>query len=204
MRYAPLIFGILGTLVLCAFGVWQLQRAEWKDGVIAAIEARIAEAPGPLPPAPREAEDRFRPVAVEGVVDGPALAVFDTWRGFGAGVRAVVPLRVGDARVPVDLGARAWAPGTDPADAAALAPPPGTALRVEGNLDWPADGRAALGSPVIVARAVAPETAFAPVPVSAEGIPDNHLGYAVQWFGLALVWAGMTAFLAWRITRRTA
>ena len=42
-----------------------------------------------------------------------------------------------------------------------------------------------------------------PLPVTTEGIPNNHLGYAVQWFGLALVWAGMTLFLLWRTARRT-
>ena len=41
-----------------------------------------------------------------------------------------------------------------------------------------------------------------PLPVTTEGIPNNHLGYAVQWFGLALVWAGMTLFLLWRTARR--
>ena len=40
-----------------------------------------------------------------------------------------------------------------------------------------------------------------PLPVTSDGIPNNHLGYAIQWFGLALVWLGMTAFLAWRIRR---
>ena len=33
-----------------------------------------------------------------------------------------------------------------------------------------------------------------PVPLDIEGIPDNHLGYAIQWFGLAAVWAGMAAY----------
>ena len=42
-----------------------------------------------------------------------------------------------------------------------------------------------------------------PMPVTSAGIPNNHLGYAVQWFGLALVWAGMTAFLIWRIYARS-
>jgi surfeit locus 1 family protein len=41
-----------------------------------------------------------------------------------------------------------------------------------------------------------------PQPVDAAGIPNDHLGYAVTWFLLAAVWAGMTAFLVWRITRR--
>ena len=42
----------------------------------------------------------------------------------------------------------------------------------------------------------------APIPLSPQGIPNSHLSYAVQWFLLAVVWAGMTAGLIWRITRR--
>ncbi|MBM2574942.1 SURF1 family protein [Jannaschia sp. Os4] len=199
----PLILGLAGAAVLVSLGIWQLGRAAEKDATLAAIEARLTEAPVDLPPAPRSPADLYLPVAVEGVVDGPAIAVFDTWRGFGAGVRAVVPLRVGAASIPLDLGVRSWAPGTDPAAAAQDAPPPGTVLRVEGNLDWPEDGRAALSTPVLVAREVTPATAFTPIPVSAEGIPDNHMGYAIQWFGLALVWVGMTLYWVWRIRRRT-
>ena len=42
----------------------------------------------------------------------------------------------------------------------------------------------------------------APIPLSPQGIPNSHLSYAVQWFLLAAVWAGMTGGLIWRITRR--
>jgi surfeit locus 1 family protein len=64
---------------------------------------------------------------------------------------------------------------------------------------------AALGTePVLViARAVEGTAPRAqPLPVTAEGIPNDHLGYAIQWFGLAAVWAGMTVWLLWRIRRR--
>ena len=40
-----------------------------------------------------------------------------------------------------------------------------------------------------------------PLPVTVD-IPNNHLGYAIQWFGMALVWALMTGYLLWRIKRR--
>jgi surfeit locus 1 family protein len=44
---------------------------------------------------------------------------------------------------------------------------------------------------------------IAPVPVSVEGIPNNHRQYAITWFSLAAVWAGMTLYLLWRIRRKT-
>ena len=33
-------------------------------------------------------------------------------------------------------------------------------------------------------------------------IPNDHLEYAITWFGLAAVWAVMTGYLLWRIKRR--
>ena len=36
------------------------------------------------------------------------------------------------------------------------------------------------------------------MPVGTEGIPNDHLQYAITWFSLALIWAAMTAFFMWR------
>ena len=44
-----------------------------------------------------------------------------------------------------------------------------------------------------------PHPLIQPMPVDGVSIPDNHLGYAVQWFLMALAWAGMTVFFLWRI-----
>jgi surfeit locus 1 family protein len=42
-----------------------------------------------------------------------------------------------------------------------------------------------------------------PIPVDTSSIPNDHWGYAITWFSLALVWAMMTGALIWRITRKT-
>ena len=42
-----------------------------------------------------------------------------------------------------------------------------------------------------------------PVPIAISGIPNNHFAYAWTWFMLAMVWAGMTAYLISRIRRRS-
>ena len=42
-----------------------------------------------------------------------------------------------------------------------------------------------------------------PVPVNTSSIPNDHWGYAITWFSLALVWAVMTLVLVWRIRRQT-
>lgn len=46
----PSAFALVGLAVLIGLGVWQLQRLEWKEGLIAEISARLAAPPEPLPP----------------------------------------------------------------------------------------------------------------------------------------------------------
>jgi surfeit locus 1 family protein len=218
MRFVlPLLFGLLGAAVLAALGVWQMQRLSWKEGVIAEIEARISAEPVPLPPAPDPATDRYMPVTVSGSIDGVPLRVLGAWREGGSGYRVIVPLATGDRRILVDLGILPLSAGE------ILLPDHPTVL--SGNLDWPDDRTSATPPPdgdtwfardveamaealgteptLVVAREVSPAAGPRPIPVGTAGIPNNHLGYAIQWFGLALVWLGMTAFLLWRMTRRT-
>ncbi|PWJ22299.1 SURF1 family protein [Jannaschia seohaensis] len=212
----PLLFGLVGFAVLVSLGVWQLQRLEWKEGVIARIESRIGADPVPLPAAPTPEADDFLPVTLEGTVSGAPLRVLGAWRG-GTGYRIVAPVETSGRRVLVDLG-------IVPLETGAL-DLGGTALTIEGNLAWPDETNSSTPVPdgetwfardvpamaealdtapiLVVARTVTPNVAPTPSPVGTDGIPNSHLGYAIQWFGLALVWAGMTVFLLWRITRRT-
>jgi len=46
----PILFALPVFCLLVGLGVWQLQRLEWKEGVIASIEGRTHAAPIPLPP----------------------------------------------------------------------------------------------------------------------------------------------------------
>lgn len=212
----PLLFGVLGTAVLASFGVWQVQRLDWKEGLIAEIEARIAADPVPLPEAPDPQEDAYLAVTLTGSVEGYPVRVFGTWRGGGAGERIVAPVLTEGRRVMVDFGF---------VGAGAVVTLPDGPLEITGNLDWPDETNSSTPAPdgdqwfardvgllsevlladpiLVVAREVSPAVQPTPLPVGTAGIPNNHLGYAIQWFGLALVWAGMTAFYLWRMTRRT-
>lgn len=222
MRFRPYIFpvllGIAGCAVLIGLGVWQLQRLEWKERVLSDIEARIAADPVAVPDRPDPSEDRFLPVVARGAFTGETARVFTSHDG--AGHRIISAFRLEDGRrVMVDEGFVIQG-GEDH-------PGPEENVTVTGNLHWPDDTdrftpgpdlaeglffsrdvaklAEALGTePVlIVARSVEPEERALPLPVGTEGIPNNHLGYAIQWFGLAIVWAGMTLFLLWRIRNRT-
>ena len=212
----PLIFGLAGAAVLVALGVWQVQRLAWKQDVLARIEARIAAPPAPLPADPDPQRDRYRPVRVAGAVDGAPLRVLVSRKEIGAGYRIIAPLRTeGGRRVMVDLG---FIPtDADPADI------DGRRIAVAGNLHWPdeVDGftpdpdpeaglwfarevpvladRLDTAPVLVVARRVSPPVdRIEPMPVSTAGIPNDHLGYAVTWFSLAVVWLAMAGALAWR------
>ncbi|MCO6383093.1 SURF1 family protein [Oceanicola sp. 502str15] len=220
MRYLfPAILGICGIAVLVSLGTWQLRRLQWKEGMLADIDARIAAAPVAVPATPDPEADRYLPVEAEGELSGEGLRVLASIKQIGAVHRFITTLETYDGRVLlVDLGYRDMIS----ADASF----PQGAVKVTGNLHWPdetdgftpaPDGELwfardvpamaeALGAEplLIVAREVRPGSSITPLPVSSEGIPNDHLGYAVTWFGLALVWLGMTLFLMWRIKRRTA
>lgn len=223
----PLLFGLGGFAVLVALGFWQLERLSWKQGVIARIESRIGDDPVPLPAAPDPEADDFRPVTLEGSLryrsddaaglpQGP-IRVHGAWRG-GTGYRIVAPLETEGRRIMVDLG-------IVPLATKGLVDLPEGPVSITGNLAWPDETGPGTPEPsgaeyygrdvpemarflgtepvLVVARNVSPELAPRPAPVGTEGIPNSHLGYAIQWFGLAAVWLGMTLFLLWRIRRRT-
>jgi len=80
---------------------------------------------------------------------------------------------------------------------------------IEGNIwfarDIPAMAAALGTEPTLVVVRASSDTVptVQPVPVTATGIPNDHLQYAITWFLLAAAWAGMTAYLLWRIRQRT-
>ncbi|MDJ1015261.1 MAG: SURF1 family protein [Paracoccaceae bacterium] len=216
----PLIFGIAGTGVLISLGVWQLQRLAWKEAILAEIDARIVAAPVALPERPVVDADRYLPVRIEGRTVGEELNVLVSTKASGAGYRVISAFETDHGRrIMVDEG-YIWTTEKN-------AGRPATAMTVTGNLHWPEEVdrftpepdlaagiwfardvprmAEALGAePVLViARTVSgTDPRATPLPVDSSGIPNDHLGYAIQWFGLATVWAGMTAFFLWRMRRR--
>ncbi|WP_108483592.1 SURF1 family protein [Oceaniglobus ichthyenteri] len=215
----PLGFGLIGFGILLSLGLWQMQRLTWKEGVLAEISARISDAPVDLPVSPTAEVDQYLAVTAAGTVLPDMLRVLVSQKGIGAGYRIVSPFDLGDRVVLLDRGIMPVA--------GAVPDAPTERVVVTGNLLWPDEidgftpdpdlekniwfGRdlAAMADhfgtePVLI---VLRESAFddapiRPVPVGATGIPNDHLGYAITWFSLALVWAGMTGFFLWRMTRQ--
>lgn len=215
----PLLFGLIGTAILLGLGVWQVQRLQWKQGILAQIDARLGDAPVALPAAPDPQTDRYRPVRVTGRFENDALYVLTSLRDEGPGYRVIAVFVTADGRrILVDRG---FLP-----EAQRDAPRPGGPAEVTGTLMWPdetdrftpppdaarniwfaRDVGAMAGAlqtePVLIVARSPTGGGILPLPVDSSGIPNNHLQYAITWFSTALVWVGMTALLLWRISRRT-
>ena len=216
-----LVVGVGGLAVLLSLGLWQVRRMHWKEGMLDAIEAKIGAAPAefdllkPLDPV----EDLYLPVTVSGRTTGEDLLVLSGKKSVGAGYEVIAAFETdggrrilldrgflpenqrGNARPPSLLsvvGNLHWPQETD-----SFTPPPDVAEGLWFARDVPAMAEALKTEPVlIVAREVTGESeGITPVPVDTSAIPNDHREYAITWFSLAGVWAGMTAFFLWRIRR---
>lgn len=214
-----LLFAILGALILVSLGVWQLQRHQWKQDILTRIETEIVADPVALPADPDVARDAFLPVRIEGRIGEDEILVQSSMKLVGAGYRVIAPFETADGRrILIDRG-------FIPQSARDAARPGGTAT-IEGNLHWPDEvdmftpdpdrearlwfardipGLAAAldAEPVfvVVRETTRPAAGLDPLPLDSAGIPDNHLGYAIQWFLMAVAWVAMAgAFLRgqWR------
>ena len=218
-RYVfPVLMGVVGVAVLISLGFWQLRRMEEKLDYLDQIEARIFNAPIPLPAQPDEGRDKFQAVFADGSFTGDYLEVLAGQKGASPGVMVIEAFALPDGRrIMVQRGfVEEEARGLPRAPLAA---------KVEGNLHWPDDTSSSTPPPdektglwfardvpamaaklkteptLIVASAPTGD-GIAPMPVDTSGIPNDHWGYAIQWFLLAATWAGMTLFLLWRIRTR--
>ncbi|GGH32192.1 surfeit locus 1 family protein [Cribrihabitans marinus] len=204
-----LTFGLVGLAVLLGLGIWQVQRLAWKEALLAEIDARIAAAPVALPVDPDPDTDRYLPVRAEGTFDRGEVHVLVSVKRVGPGYRIIAPFRTGGRRILVDRG---FVP-TEAKDAPRATGP----IQVTGNLHWPdeidgytpepdKDGNiwfardvpalaeALDTEPVLLIARTPTDPDVTPLPVDSAGIPNDHLHYAITWFGLAAVWAAMTVY----------
>ncbi|MFN4203453.1 MAG: SURF1 family protein [Tabrizicola sp.] len=217
-RYVfPVLMGVVGAAILLNLGFWQLRRMEEKRVYLNEIEARIGNAPIPLPARPEEAQHKFQAVVAEGRFTGEFLEVLAGKKGASPGVMVIEAFETDGRRIMVQRGFVE--------DEARRVPRAPHEARVAGNLHWPDDTGSFTPPPdaktglwfardvpamalklnteptLIVAREPTGD-GIEPMPVDTSGIPNDHWGYAIQWFLLAATWAGMTGFLLWRIRTR--
>lgn len=215
----PLLLGIVGAAILISLGVWQLQRLAWKEAILADISARIMAPPVALPAVPDPQDDRYLPVQMTGAFTGDHLDVLVSRKQVGAGVRVIEAFQTSNGRrVMVDRGFLPEDRRSAPRDSGAatvvgnlhwpeevdgFTPPPDARTGLWFARDVPAMAQQLSAEPLLIVAREPTGSGIEPMPVDLSGIPNDHLGYAIQWFGLAAVWLGMTAYLLWRIRRRT-
>jgi surfeit locus 1 family protein len=215
---APLMFGLVGAGILIGLGLWQMQRLAWKEGILAEIAARLNNTPVPLPAAPDPATDLYLPVQVTGRFLDEDLDVLASRKEIGAGFRVIAAYETTEGRrILIDRGfvtdearglPRMAGPATVtgtlhwPRETDGYTPPPDPVTGMWFARDVPAMADVLRTEPVLVVARSDTGDGIEPMPVGTEGIPNDHLQYAITWFSLAVVWLGMTGLLLWRIRRR--
>ncbi len=213
LRLRPLPSAIVGllTLLLCALGTWQLKRAGEKRELLAAYEA----APEARPWRTIGEEERYARAWLQGEYEDERQVLLDgqTLGGRG-GYHVLTPFRrVDGSLVTVNRGWRAW---DGPRDALPRLPAPAGPRRIEGraapffepgmrlaggneaeSATWPrlavyptADELTRWLGEEVDARMLllAPDEpgGYTRVWRPATIPPSRHVGYAVQWYALAV------------------
>lgn len=234
----PAVATLLVVVILCALGVWQVERLAWKEDLIARVNARLTAAPIAAPSPPDWphldlAAAEYTPVTVAGTFlnDLEAHVIYTLTepkgRLGGVGFMVMTPLRT-DAGWIVYVN-RGFVPREKIDPVTRSGGQIAGQTKVVGLLRRPA-GRSWVGpadkaarnewfsrDPALYAAAaglprgdVAPyiiDAAFDPalpggLPQGGETVvsfPNNHLGYAITWFGLAVAAVGV--FMAFAIGR---
>jgi surfeit locus 1 family protein len=216
LRLAPTLITIAIVLICVGLGYWQLERLQWKRGLIAQREAAVTAPPAVLPRTLAEARGmEFRHVVAEGVFlnDKEVYLGATSPRNGDAGFDVLTPLREADGRIVfVNRGfvpTERKDPGTRRAGqlegsvrvAGLLRLPPETRPgwflpdnRADMNywfwIDLPAMAKADRlddVAPFYIDADASPNPGGWPQGgVTPLELPNNHLQYALTWFSLAV------------------
>ena len=210
----PTLWTLPALLLLIGLGVWQVERLQWKLALIDAVSARTHAAPIPLGQAMgmRPAQAEWRNVRVEGhFLPGKEAYVFALDPNGQPGVRVIAPL-VDDsgAVVLIDRGfvpdaLRRYAGGGmgQPKgrvritgilrlsqEPGLFSPAPDTKSRLVFVKNVPAIAsilQVRPRAPILVEADATPNPGGFPLGgQTLVDIPNNHIAYAITWFGLAL------------------
>jgi cytochrome oxidase assembly protein ShyY1 len=171
----PTLIVLAAVAVMIALGVWQLQRAHWKDGLIAQYQhaEKLPPLTWPTAPVAKEKLPLFRPAT--GMCNKPI------------GQRAVAgENRAGDPGYAhiVDCSTGAEGPG--------MSVEVGWSKNPNAKVNWNGGPVSGVIAPDrrsgmrLVAASAPPGLEPSALP-SLASIPNNHRSYAVQWFSFAVI-----------------
>jgi surfeit locus 1 family protein len=223
-RVWPILLATLaGTALLVTLGVWQLQRLQWKEALLAQLAANAAAAPVDLSTAAALAaggrDMEFVRVTFTGTYRHEGFKkMISTFRG-GQGWTIITPAASSDGwAVIVDRG-------RIPDGRLETFDKPGGAIAIDGIIRSHARGQAMFDPandqkanlwywwdvPAMLASSGLPQglkpfpyvvqllpsgaTADYPLPEEPQAkLANNHLGYAITWFGLAATLIAVAGF----------
>lgn len=229
------LLALLGVVLLVALGVWQLDRLNWKLHLIAAVDARVhaaaVAAPGPSAwPAMTQDGDEYRHVTASGRFLNQDETLVQAVTEKGAGFWVLTPFATDDGFTV--LVNRGFLPADKREAAARQAGEIAGETRVTGLLRssepgggflrsndpkadrWYSRDVAAIAAarglgtaaPYFIDADATPNPGGLPLGgLTVIDFPNNHLVYALTWFALAIMLAGMAAYILlgeWRLRRR--
>ena len=227
----PLVVVTIGVVILLGLGVWQVRRLQWKTHLLARIAALQTAPPEPLGVVLNRIPDHVEVDFTHVVFTCPTLQQTPfqriytvTDQGVGDRIVTACPLPPGGLyrSILVDRGYVAsgdvgkLSPG-GPVDVPIVGvlrqgsgPNALTPTHQAGGEWFSRDApriAAALGAPdpaPVFAMVESPKPkGFGPIPMpTPTDIPNNHLGYAITWFGLAVALIGF--YIATLLSRRKA
>ena len=223
------VLTVLALILLIGLGVWQVERLKWKEGLIAAADAAAAKPPAPLDQVLSEGDLEFRKALMvcPGLASAPFIELQSIQDG-EAGVRLISACKPAgaDFSLLIDRGFVGDGMTARPRVVETTLP-----LVMVGEFRTfdrpgamspaPRDGRfyardtAAMAKALNVTGPVRPEAVFAVTAVNPEfaalrpsappaAFSNNHLGYAMTWFGLAIALVGFYVALLRRRTKKDA
>ncbi len=223
----PSVITLTGLAVLIGLGTWQLERKAWKEDLIATLEQRVSAPPADLPPPQawdtlRPADAEFRRVRLRGVFQDDSAFLYTSGSALRDDVKRPGYFVFSAAELPD--GRRVVVNRGYTADRSA--PLASGAAEIVGYLRWPEDSSWFVadrdaGANVWHVRnhlrmaeglgwgSVAPFYIEQESPVPPGGVPhpaalhpnlpNNHLQYALTWYGLAA--ALLAVFAVWLVRR---
>ena len=209
-----LLATLIGTAILVTLGIWQVQRLQWKEALLAQLAANAAAAPIDLAAAVQMAAQgrdmEFVRVKFPGTYNHERWKkMIATYQG-GQGWTVITPAQSADGfavivdrgRIPGQLTEFDRPEGTVEIDGVIRTYPRGRAMFDPENDDtanlwywWDVPAMLAASGlpeglkpfPYVVQLLPAAATGAFPAPEEPQArLANNHLGYAITWFGLAL------------------
>nr|WP_181405112.1 SURF1 family protein [Aestuariibacter sp. GS-14] len=206
---------IIAVAIMVSLGCWQLARMEQKQQRLHSIAQKAAQAPMQVSQALQSFSDvRDIPVSFSAEVDSSRAILLDNQVYQGKpGYAVIVPVRSQEQQFLVNLG---WVPAPAQRDQLPDIVMPANVFNMEGVISVPGNNRlisetatqfntfplrlqqidianlnfqwgTSMPNILVQRIASAPDlTGFTPVWQAVVMPPEKHLGYAIQWFGLAL------------------